>query len=248
MTRNFAFGVEITLLMRIFAVVRPAVRVDLSPGYSIWSPPTVSLVLYFSSWWSLMSTTKEQYVTFRPFGMPDLRMNRIVFVLYSLLISFAVDFIHFVLWLNFVMSSWCLRDLTVSGQITAFAISGEIIMTVLLFVGWVYLVFAEIENQWFTCERVSAIMSWDKFCCLALRRTMPWGVCGVTTCMRGVCCLRCEFGVDCDVITFYTMIAPTELTQNYERLNTPYDPNQPIETLFQQIQDARAFAVAGGQP
>jgi hypothetical protein len=43
------------------------------------------------------------------------------------------------------------------------------------------------------------------------------------------------------------MIAPTELTQNYERLNTPYDPNQPIETLFQQIQYARAFAVAGGQ-
>jgi hypothetical protein len=47
---------------------------------------------------------------------------------------------------------------------------------------------------------------------------------------------------------FYAMIAPTELTQNYERLNTPYDPNQPIETLFQQIQDARAFAVAGRQP
>jgi hypothetical protein len=44
------------------------------------------------------------------------------------------------------------------------------------------------------------------------------------------------------------MIAPTELTQKYERLNTLYDPNQPIETLFQQIQDARAFAVAGGQP
>jgi hypothetical protein len=44
------------------------------------------------------------------------------------------------------------------------------------------------------------------------------------------------------------MIALTELTQNYERLTTLYDPNQPIETLFQQIQDARAFAVAGGQP
>jgi hypothetical protein len=44
------------------------------------------------------------------------------------------------------------------------------------------------------------------------------------------------------------MIAPTELTQNYMRLNTPYDPNLPIETLFQQIQDAQAFAVAGGQP
>jgi hypothetical protein len=37
------------------------------------------------------------------------------------------------------------------------------------------------------------------------------------------------------LLTFYAMIAPTELTQNYERLNTPYDPNQPIETLFQQI-------------
>jgi hypothetical protein len=44
------------------------------------------------------------------------------------------------------------------------------------------------------------------------------------------------------------MIAPTELTQNYERLNAPYDPNQPIEMLFHQIQDARAFEVAGGQP
>jgi hypothetical protein len=50
------------------------------------------------------------------------------------------------------------------------------------------------------------------------------------------------------LLTFYAMIAPTELTQNYERLNTPYDPTQPIETLFQKIQDARAFPVAGGQP
>jgi hypothetical protein len=49
------------------------------------------------------------------------------------------------------------------------------------------------------------------------------------------------------LLTFYAMIAPTELTQNYERLNAPYDPNHPIETLFQQIQDARAFAVAGDQ-
>jgi hypothetical protein len=44
------------------------------------------------------------------------------------------------------------------------------------------------------------------------------------------------------------MITSTELTQSYERLNTPYDPNQPIKTLFQQIQDARAFAVADGKP
>jgi hypothetical protein len=45
------------------------------------------------------------------------------------------------------MSSWCLRDLPVSEQITAFAISGEIIMSFFVFVGWVYLVFAEMENQ-----------------------------------------------------------------------------------------------------
>jgi hypothetical protein len=50
------------------------------------------------------------------------------------------------------------------------------------------------------------------------------------------------------LLTYCDMIAPTELTHNYERLNTPYDPNQPIEMLFQQLQDARAFAVAGGQP
>jgi hypothetical protein len=50
------------------------------------------------------------------------------------------------------------------------------------------------------------------------------------------------------LLTHYAMIAPTELTQNYERLNAPYDPNQPIEMLFQKIQDAQAFVVAGGQP
>jgi hypothetical protein len=50
------------------------------------------------------------------------------------------------------------------------------------------------------------------------------------------------------LLTYYAMITPTKLTQNYERLNTPYDPNQRIEMLSQQIQDARAFAVAGGQP
>jgi hypothetical protein len=50
------------------------------------------------------------------------------------------------------------------------------------------------------------------------------------------------------LLTYYAMIAPTELTQNYEHLNTPYDPYQPIEMLFQKIQDARAFAIAGGQP
>jgi hypothetical protein len=50
------------------------------------------------------------------------------------------------------------------------------------------------------------------------------------------------------LLTYYAMIAPTELTQNYKSLNAPHDPNQPIEMLFQEIQDARAFAVAVGQP
>jgi hypothetical protein len=50
------------------------------------------------------------------------------------------------------------------------------------------------------------------------------------------------------LLTYYAMIAPTELTQNYERLNMPYDPKQPIKMIFQKIKDARAFAVAGGQP
>jgi hypothetical protein len=50
------------------------------------------------------------------------------------------------------------------------------------------------------------------------------------------------------LLTYYAMIDPTELTQNYKRLNAPCNTNQPIETLFQQIQDARAFAVAGGKP
>jgi hypothetical protein len=40
------------------------------------------------------------------------------------------------------------------------------------------------------------------------------------------------------LLPYYAMIAPTELTQNYEPHNTPYDPNQPIETLFQKIQEA----------
>jgi 5-methylthioribose kinase len=50
------------------------------------------------------------------------------------------------------------------------------------------------------------------------------------------------------LLTYYAMIAPTELTQNYEHPITPHDPNLPIETLFQQIQDDRAFEVAGRQP
>jgi hypothetical protein len=31
------------------------------------------------------------------------------------------------------------------------------------------------------------------------------------------------------LLKYYSMIAPTELTQNYERLHTRYVPNQPFE-------------------
>jgi hypothetical protein len=90
------------------------------------------MVRSFSSLWSLMSTTNDQYVTLRPLGIFDLRINLIVLVLYSLLISFAVDHIHLILYLIFLMSSWCLSDLPVSGHITAFAISGMIMIFSLL--------------------------------------------------------------------------------------------------------------------
>jgi hypothetical protein len=144
---NWAPLVEMTLLIRILAVVSPAVLVDLSPGYSIWSPPTVNRVLSFSSLWSLMSTTNDPYVTFHPFGMADRRMNRIVFVSYNLFISFAVDFIHLFLVFSCVMSSWCLRDFPVSGQITAFAISGERAMGDVGFDERQQVEFAEREKQ-----------------------------------------------------------------------------------------------------
>jgi hypothetical protein len=50
------------------------------------------------------------------------------------------------------------------------------------------------------------------------------------------------------ILTYYTMTARTEPMQKYERLNTPYDHKQPIKNMFEQIQDARAFSVVGGQP
>jgi hypothetical protein len=82
-----------------------------------------------------MSSPNEPYVTFNTEGISDLSMNRIVFVSKSMLIPFAVDPIHLISYLNFVMSSWCLRDLPVSDQIPAFSISGKLIVPVLV-LGW----------------------------------------------------------------------------------------------------------------
>jgi hypothetical protein len=98
------------------------------------------------------------------------------------------------------MSSWCLSDLPVSGQITAFAISGKMVTSLLLlrvFEFWV-LGCAEMEKQWFAWLIVLAIISWDKLCCcLALSRTITCGFCGMTARLAGVFCLLWEFGVEC---------------------------------------------------
>jgi hypothetical protein len=42
-----------------------------------------------------------------------------------MLFSLAVDRINFMLYLNFVMSSWCLSDLPGPGQIRVFVMSGK---------------------------------------------------------------------------------------------------------------------------
>jgi hypothetical protein len=83
-----------------------------------------------------MSTTNDPYVTFRPFGISDRHINQIVFVLYNRFISLAVDLIHCILYFNFMMSFSCLRDLPVSGQITAFTISGNLTPSVFGVDGW----------------------------------------------------------------------------------------------------------------
>jgi hypothetical protein len=93
-----------------------------------------------------MSTTNDPYIAFRPFGISDLRMNQILFVLYNRFISLAVDLIHCILYFNFVMSSWCLSDLPVSGQITALAISGKMTLSVFWVDGWLILVLTEMEK------------------------------------------------------------------------------------------------------
>jgi hypothetical protein len=46
----------------------------------------------------------------------------------------------------------------------------------------------------------------------------------------------------------YALISPIELVANYERMCQTYDPSRPIEDLFRQMQDGRAYAQAGQQP
>ena len=48
--------------------------------------------------------------------------------------------------------------------------------------------------------------------------------------------------------TTYTSIIPTELIENNARQKTAYDVNQPIERIFEQIDDAVEYADAGHNP
>jgi hypothetical protein len=106
-------------------------------------------------------------------------------------ISFDVDLIHGILYLNNVMSSWCFKDLPVWGQMTALAISDT--MMTCLFVGAINTGVIEgsmgKENAWFACWTVSSNMSWDKLWGPALLLTIGCGVAGVTN-LRGVVCYR----------------------------------------------------------
>ena len=49
------------------------------------------------------------------------------------------------------------------------------------------------------------------------------------------------------LLTTYGRITPNDLTHNDSKMRAPYQPDQPIETLFSQLEDAMAFAAAGGQ-
>jgi hypothetical protein len=46
----------------------------------------------------------------------------------------------------------------------------------------------------------------------------------------------------------YAFMSPIELVAIYERMCQSYDPSRPIEDLFKQMQDGRAYAQAGQQP
>ena len=46
----------------------------------------------------------------------------------------------------------------------------------------------------------------------------------------------------------YARITPTDLDENDKRLKEPYDPNETIETLIDQVEDALEYAAVGKDP
>ena len=64
----------------ILIVVMLVVLVDVVPGQGNMSPPTVTLVRNFSSFWGRIVETKLPYVTVLPDGNLDSAMNKMVLV------------------------------------------------------------------------------------------------------------------------------------------------------------------------
>jgi hypothetical protein len=46
----------------------------------------------------------------------------------------------------------------------------------------------------------------------------------------------------------YGFINPTQLAENYNKMTAPINFQDPIETLFKQIEDGARYAIAGAQP
>jgi hypothetical protein len=44
----------------------------------------------------------------------------------------------------------------------------------------------------------------------------------------------------------YVSITAVDIEQNFENMRNPWDPQQPVETLFKKIRDCVDFAEAGG--
>lgn len=49
------------------------------------------------------------------------------------------------------------------------------------------------------------------------------------------------------LFTTYGSLQPQDLAENFKRLNQPWDPNTPLETLINQIEEGMEFAEAGNQ-
>jgi hypothetical protein len=89
-------------------------------------------------------------------------------------LSVFIDLINIILYLNSVMSSWCVRDLHVAGQMPALSISGVIFTGSSLGEMPTVLMGGPMGNYitWFACCTVSASISCENLCGCALLLTI----------------------------------------------------------------------------
>ena len=73
-------GVDMVLLSRNFVVVKLSQRVEVAPGKSRRSPPTVTRTWFTSALVGRMVATIRVYVTLRPWGMEDFATKKTVLV------------------------------------------------------------------------------------------------------------------------------------------------------------------------